>query len=78
MNQNCLPEETLCKNCTYCMTRVIEPLDYEAYGLDEEENGNNIIVQALCIISDVDLHDHIVKECNKFKYNIIMKNEFLK
>jgi len=78
-----LPEGTICKNCIYCMSRVIEPLDWEAYeefGINEEENGDDIIVQSMCLLSEVELHDHVVRSCNKFEdinSNIFMKNKFL-
>lgn len=78
MDQDYLPENSLCRKCAHCMVRVIIPLDYEAYGLQELESEESIIVQALCVVSDVDLHDHIVKECNKFEFDVIMKNLFLK
>ena len=78
MNQRCLPEGSICEGCIHCMIRIIEPLDYEAFGLDEEDEISSIIVQALCLLSDVDLHDHIVKECSEFEHKTLMKNIFLK
>lgn len=78
MDQNYLPKGSLCENCVHCMKRIIEPLDYEAYGLSEDDEENVIVIQALCLISDVDLADHVVKECNKFDYEIVMQNKFLK
>lgn len=73
-----LPEGSICKDCVYCMLRIIEPLDYREFGLNEEAKDDTL-VQSLCLLSDVDLCDHIVKECSKFESggNLLMGNRFL-
>jgi hypothetical protein len=80
----CLPEGSMCENCIYCVKRIIEPLDEENWEvMDKEEDGvvENIYVQACCLILDIELHDHIVKACNKFDDgaagNPFLQNKFL-
>jgi hypothetical protein len=67
-------DKTICKNCAYRFSRMIEPLDLEEYGLTEEvlnelgvEDDEEVIVeQHVCLVNYQDL-DAIVKECSHFK-----------
>ena len=80
-----LPEGSICESCIYCITRLIEPLDdegYEIYQHGDEDNNN--FIHASCIMLDIDLHDHIVRACNKYDNgrsgggkNSIFNNKFL-
>lgn len=74
-----LPKGSICKDCVYCMVKIIEPLDYSDFGLDEETK-NDTLVQTLCLLSKEELHDHITRECSKFEAigsNLLMGNKFL-
>lgn len=64
----CVPPGSLCENCIYAVFRLIEPLDEGAYELYlfDENNDDGIFAHACCMVLDIDLHDHIVKGCNKF------------
>lgn len=78
----CLPEGSICESCIYCITRLIEPLDDEAYEImTQEDIENNIFVHACCMLLDIDLHDHVVKGCNQYECNIednpFLNNKFL-
>lgn len=79
----CLPEGSICENCVHCITRIIEPLDEESYEIYvQEDEESNIFVHACCILLDIDLHDHVVRGCNKYEEkkvgNPFLKNKFLK
>lgn len=79
----CLPDGSICEDCIYCIARVIEPLDNEAFEIYiQEDPDSNIFVHVCCIILDIDLHDHVVRECNKYddgsNENPFLNNKFLK
>jgi len=69
--------ESLCKNCIYCVRRTIIPTnidDFENWPIDltaEDceaiENGETIVIDhIMCLALTIELEDHIVIECNKF------------
>jgi hypothetical protein len=63
-------DDTICKNCSHRLSRVIIPLDYEFFDidvtmLDIEEGEDVLIEQHICTILQDDLNG-VVKECNKF------------
>ena len=63
----CLPDGSICVTCIYCIARLIEPLDDEAYEIYVQDNEDeNIFIHACCTILDIDLHDHVVRGCNKY------------
>lgn len=79
----CLPEGSICEGCVYCIARLIEPLDEEAYEIYvQEDEDSDVFIHACCIMLDIDLHDHIVRECNKYDdgdiENPFLNNKFLK
>ena len=67
-------DETICKHCAFRMSKVITPVDPEAFGLTEEdleelnlaEDEDIDVEQHTCLISHQDM-DYIVKDCNHFK-----------
>jgi hypothetical protein len=67
-------DETLCRDCAYRMSKVISPVNPEAFGFDPEdleeldlEDGEELIVeQHTCLINHQDM-DYIVKDCSHFK-----------
>lgn len=76
---NILPKESICNDCIHCMLKIIEPLDYEEFDLNEEAESE-ILVQSFCLLSSVDLHDHIVRKCSHFEHNegnLLMGSKFL-
>lgn len=79
----CLPKGSICESCIYCILRVIEPLDGDAWEIYVQEDENSdIFIQASCMVLDIDLHDHVVKACNKFDDgtdggNMFLSNKFL-
>ena len=78
----CLPEGTKCSDCIYMMARIIEPLTSEGenLGLIEVDEDNNVYVQVSCLLLDMDIHDHIVKECSKYEKaeaNLLIDHRFL-
>jgi len=63
----CLPEGSICEKCRFCMSRLIEPLDEEAFEIiSQGDDEQTVLVHSLCLMSDIDLNDHVVKVCNKF------------
>jgi len=73
-----LPKGTKCLDCIYLIARIIEPLDEE----DIEDTGaeDEIFVQTSCLLLDIDVHDHMVRECSKYeKYdpNLLIDQRFL-
>lgn len=83
MKLACLPEGSICEECIYCISRIIEPLDDEAYEIYvQEDEDSNVFVHTCCIILDIDLHDHVVRACNKYDdgtdENPFLNNKFLK
>jgi len=63
-------DETMCKDCSHRLSRVIVPLDLEEYDIDlsslDLEDGEDILIeQHICMILREDL-DGVVQECNKF------------
>lgn len=66
-NVSYLPEGSICESCIYCIARLIEPLDDEGYEIYQQDDENiNVFVHSSCIVLDIDLHDHVVKACNKY------------
>jgi len=73
-----LPKETKCLDCVYLIARIIEPLDEEER--EEMEAEDEIFVHASCLLLDIDVHDHIVRECSKYeKYDskLLIDQRFL-
>jgi hypothetical protein len=69
--------ESLCKDCIYCVRRTIIPLytdDFEDWQVDltdedreSLENGGTIAIEhVMCLALSMELDDHIVLSCNKF------------
>jgi len=63
-------DDTICKDCSHRLSRVIIPLDYELFDidistLDIEEGEEVLIEQHICMILQDDLNG-VVQECNKF------------
>lgn len=78
----CLPEGSICESCVYCITRLIEPLDEEAWEIYiENDDESSVFIHACCMVLDIDLHDHVVRGCNKFddggEGNPFFNNKFL-
>lgn len=67
-------DEALCRNCAFRMSIVVEPLDPETFGIDEDmlldmnldEDEGLIVEQHICLVSQQEM-DYIVKSCNHFK-----------
>lgn len=62
-------EQSLCKNCDHILTRIIEPIDPEDFGLTQEELDElekPVIEQNTCLIIGMDIM-YKVLECNKYK-----------
>lgn len=79
---SCLPKGTKCCDCIYLIARIIEPvdLDKEELGFIEFSEDSNIYVHVACLLLDVDIHDHIVKECSKYEKaepNLLIDHRFL-
>jgi len=78
-----LPTGSICKDCLNCMVRVIEPLDNDAWEIiGETVDGSTALIHCICLASDIDLNDHVVRVCNKFDGvhqppNPFMVNKFL-
>lgn len=63
-----LPDGSICGSCDYFVGRVIVPLDDEAYEIYiQEDPDSNIFVHVSCAILEIDLHDHVVTKCTKFR-----------
>jgi hypothetical protein len=78
-SNNVLPEGSICENCVYCMRRIIEPLEDSEFDLNEETK-DGIFVQVLCLLSDMDLHDCITRECTQYKKEkpgLFIENRFI-
>jgi hypothetical protein len=78
----CLPEGSIFVSCSYCITRLIEPLDDESWDIYiQEDDESGVFVHASCMVLDIDLHDHVVRGCNKFddgeEFNPFFNNKFL-
>jgi hypothetical protein len=67
-------DETLCRDCIYRFSRLVEPLDPEEFGITEEvlneldikDDDDIIVEQHTCLITYQDL-DGMVKKCTHFK-----------
>jgi hypothetical protein len=77
----CVPEGSICENCIYCITRLIEPLDDESWDIYIQEAEGAPFTHCRCIVLNMDLHDHIVKDCNYYTEeevgNPFANNKFL-
>ena len=83
INYEDLLESSICLKCRHLVSRTIIPIDYEEFGLQEEDfNGEEdedvkiddvAMIHNTCIILNMDL-GHIVMTCNKFE----KENEFFK
>lgn len=64
-------DETLCRDCSHRFSRIIQPLDYESWGIDPDviddidPNEDILVEQHTCLITQQDL-DGMVRECNRF------------
>ena len=63
-------ENSLCKNCTHRVSRLIVPLDYEDYDVDPndfdlDEDEELYIEQHMCLILQQDM-DSIIIECSHY------------
>ena len=56
-----LPEESLCKRCRHRICRLVE------FESGEQAYHNS------CLLLDIDIHDHVVRSCNRFEYDIRLK-----
>lgn len=79
-----LPEGSICEDCIYCVARIIEPLDledsdWEIYVQEDDDDEESVYTHVSCLILDIDLHDHVVRVCNKFDSgnNPFLNNKFL-
>jgi len=73
-----LPKGTKCLDCVYLIARIIEPLDEEE--VEEMEAEDEIFVQTSCLLLDIDVHDHMVRECSKYEKhdpNLLIDQRFL-
>lgn len=80
---SCLPEGSVCEACVYCIARIVEPLDDEAFEVyaPGDDDEDSVFIHTCCILLDIGLHDHVVRACSKFKENtgnILMENKFLR
>lgn len=74
-----LPKGSICENCIYCICRVVEPLNYEVFDMGEDAK-DSIVVQVSCLLLDIDLHDHVTRECSKHESatnSLLMGDKFL-
>jgi len=69
-------DETLCRECSFRMSRSLLPLDLDSFGLDDvtlKEIGIDatdeevIVEQHICLISQQEM-DYLVKTCTHFKH----------
>lgn len=66
--------DSLCKDCTFRMSRVVKPLNLETFGITEEdlkeldlEDDDEILIeQHICLVTQDEM-DYSVKKCNYFK-----------
>jgi len=71
----CLPKGTKCSDCIYMMARIVEPLEED---IDSEDDS--IYVQVSCLLLDIDIHDHVVRQCSKHEKNdpnLLIDHRFL-
>lgn len=76
-----LLEGTKCEFCSYRLTRIMEPFEFEIdelvdLGLDDEELETLTIEQHVCSYISADI-DGRVLNCNRFKderLNLLLKN----
>ena len=83
VNYEDLLENSICLKCKHLVSRSIIPVDYEEFGLqeedfnyeeDEEINIDDVVmIHNTCVILNMDL-GHIVMTCNKYE----KENEFFK
>ncbi len=67
-------DETICKVCSYRMSRLVVPLELDDFGISEEDlkdielnDDDEIMVeQHTCLIIQEDM-DYLVRECTHFK-----------
>ena len=63
--------ESLCATCVFRFSRTIITDNYEEFGVDIDEidleSGDEVVIeQNVCMVTDIELDDHIVLNCNKF------------
>jgi hypothetical protein len=67
-------DDTICKDCSYRMSRLVAPLDIEDYGISEDimkdmdlsDNDEVMLEQHTCLVIQEDM-DYLVRECTHFK-----------
>ncbi|RKZ10839.1 hypothetical protein DRQ25_01655 [Candidatus Fermentibacteria bacterium] len=80
--------DSLCLTCKHCVNRVIEPIDLESFiqdygylGVDDFEEGDELLFgQITCMLLHIDL-DHVVLECNKYEpesMSSLLEHELIK
>lgn len=72
-------EMSLCKDCEHMISRLIEPINPEDFGMTQEEFDEeeiDVVEQNTCLILNMDIMYKVV-HCNKYKKILEDKSIFM-